>query len=241
MPDQPSPNAGAGYRGFQNPDTGATDFGTLSFIIRAILSEMATTTLVKVMAVTNAGSLAAPGTVDILPLVNMLDGANNAYPHRVVYGCPYMRWQGGTNMIVLDPQVGDIGIAVFASRDISSVIANKGQANPGSRRQYSMADGLYLGSVLNPIATQFIQFSLAGIRIHSTNLLQLDAPNIILHADEAVVINADASMTITTPTLTINGDVNTVGVLTNNSIDVGSGHLHSGVSTGIQNTGPPIP
>ena len=39
---------------------------------------------------------------------------------------------------------------------------------------------------------------------------------------------------------TVNGNVETTGTLKNNSVNVGSTHKHSGVTTGISNTGNPI-
>jgi len=154
-----------GYQGAQQPGDGAGDFGAQSFLVRQILSRVNTCTLVKVVSVTNAGGVSPVGFVDAQPLVNQVDGAGNAVPHGVLHHLAYFRLQGGTNAVILDPQVGDIGIAVFADHDISSVVANKAQANPGSWRRFNMADGLYFGGVLNDTPVQFVQFSASGINI----------------------------------------------------------------------------
>src|SRR6185312_7579436 len=119
--------------------------------------------------------------------------------------------------IILDPQVGDIGIAIFADHDISSVAANKAQANPGSWRRFSMADALYVGGLLNGVPGQYVQFSSAGIELHSPTRITLDAPDIVMQAP-TIEMNADTSITATTPIFTINGDA-----VINGGISQGSG------------------
>jgi hypothetical protein len=151
--------------------------------------------------------------VDIKPLVNQVDGAGNVVPHGVIYHCPYFRYQGGSNAIILDPVVGDIGLAVFAERDISSAVASQAQAAPGSWRQHDMADGMYVGGFLGKAApTQFVEFSASGITITSPTKITLTAP--------AVQINS---------TVTCTGDVVAGGI----SLD---SHVHGGVVTGGSNT-----
>jgi hypothetical protein len=200
----PNQIANEGSAGIKQPGDASTEFNVFEFIVESLLSKKATATLVQVKGVTNAGGVSPVGYVDILPLVNQIDGAGNAVPHGVIYHCPYQRLQGGGNAVIIDPQVGDIGIAIFADRDISSVAANKGQANPGSRRRFDMADGLYIGGVLNGTPTQYVEFSTAGIKIHSPTAINLEAPDVQINA-ATVEINASSSTTINTPTFTVNG------------------------------------
>jgi hypothetical protein len=213
----PPVNNGLGFRGFQEPDTASDRFNAHSFLIKSMLSRVRTATLVQVQAVTNAGGLTAVGMVNILPLVNQTDGAGNVMPHATIFACPYLRIQGGANAVILDPQVGDIGIAVFADRDISSVTANQAQANPGSRRQHDMADALYLGGVLNGVPTQYVQFNASGLTLVSPNSVTIQAPNIMLA-----------------------GNVASIGTFTNNGHAIGSTHEHSGVATGMGTSGMPV-
>lgn len=56
----------------------------------------------------------------------------------------------------------------------------------------------------------------------------------------SVNMDVAGSVNLAAPEFNINGDVNTNGALTNNGIDVGSGHLHSGVVIGAANTGAPV-
>ena len=197
--------SGAGFTGFQTPGSAASEFNAIAFLVQSLMSGMATATMVKVKGVTNAGAVSPVGYVDIQPMVNQVDGAGVAVPHGTIYKCPYQRMQGGANAIILDPQVGDIGVAVFADRDISSASANRAPSNPGSSRRFDMADGLYLGGFLNGTPTQYVQFSTAGITISSPTLVKLSAPDVQI-SSATLEINATSSASITTPTFTVNGN-----------------------------------
>jgi hypothetical protein len=158
----PTP-ANSAYIGPQDPTSGSDEFNAHAFLVEQLLNRVSTATLVKIISCTNAGADSPVGLVNVQPLVNQLDGSGNATPHTTIYNLAYFRLQGGTNAVIIDPQVGDIGIAVFADRDISSVKSNKAQSNPGSYRRFNMADGLYIGGVLNGTPVCYIQFVDGGI------------------------------------------------------------------------------
>ena len=152
-------------QGFQTPESIGDDYNAHAFLIQSLLNRAATATLVQVKAVTNAGGIAPVGYVDVQPMVAQVDGVGNAVPHGGVHNLPYFRIQGGASAIILDPQVGDIGVAVFCDHDISAVKASKAPATPGSWRRFDMADGVYIGGVLNGTPTQYIAFTSSGISI----------------------------------------------------------------------------
>jgi hypothetical protein len=120
--------------------------------------------------VSNDGGVSPVGTVDVRPLVHQMAGNRTAVPHGVIYKIPYMRLQGGANAIILDPQVGDIGMCGFCSRDSSTVVATRKAALPASLRKYNWSDGLYIGGFLNAVPTQYIRFSDDGIGIVTPEL-----------------------------------------------------------------------
>jgi hypothetical protein len=167
-------------KGLQDPESGVTEYNALSFLVRQMLAELSTSTLVKVTKVTNSGGVAAVGFVDVQPLVDQQDGFGNAVPHGVLHNLPYFRMQGGVNAVILDPAVGDIGFAVFADKDISVVKNTKKQASPGSARRFSMSDGIYLGGVLNGAPTNYVQFSGNDINITATGVVNVVSPEINL-------------------------------------------------------------
>jgi len=260
----PSSDANGIPSGQLKPQSTWGEFNNMAFMVQQALGKMQTATLVRIESCTNSGGLSPVGYVDVTPLVNQLDGQGHPTPHVTIYNLPYFRLQGGANGIIIDPQKGDIGVCVFASRDISKIKATKKQGNPGSHRQYSFSDGMYLGGMLNGIPTQYIQFSAAGIRIHSTTQVKIDAPDVLIVA-QTVEINASTSTTVTTPTFTVNGDavVNGHTTMAGGIAQTGGGvamfsgsmtvtgdvtaqgtsvhnHVHGGVVPGGGNTGAPV-
>lgn len=151
-------------QGYWEPTSSSSEANAFEFQVEQKLGHVRTCTVVKVISCTNTGGLAPVGSVDVQPLVNMVDGvASAATPHATVHSLPYVRIQGGvTGAVICDPRPGDIGIAIICDRDISNVKANKAQANPGSRRRFDFADGVYLGGILNGTPTQYLQFVEGG-------------------------------------------------------------------------------
>ncbi|WP_175784658.1 oxidoreductase [Burkholderia ambifaria] len=247
-----------GYRGSANPTSGSSPFNEQSFLIWQILRTIAGARLVEVKAVTNAGSVSPVGFVDVLPLVNQLDGSDNAMPHGVIHNLPYFRLQGGSNAVIIDPQVGDIGVAIIEDRDISSVKVNRGTANPGSKRIFDMADGLYLGGFLNGAPNQYVQFSSAGISVVSPTKVTLQAPLIEVDASTSFTVNSPQSgfsgtvivqgllswlagmtgSTVSGVASFISGAVQFIGSITSNGHAIDSTHQHTN-SGGSGLGGPP--
>jgi hypothetical protein len=209
--------------GQQNPGTSASEYNALAFVVGQLLQKMQTVTLVRVVAVSNDGGVSPVGTVDVQPLVNQMSGDRKPTPHGTVYGVPYFRLQGGTDAVILDPKVGDMGMCAFASRDISAVKVAKAPANPGSFRMYDWADGLYFGGLLNGAPTQYVRFYAGGVDVVSPGVVTIQAPTVAVEGDLTV-----------SGTVVANGDVTGAGI----SLQT---HLHSGVMAGGANSGPPVP
>ena len=159
-------------------------YNNIRFVVEQALANVQTATIVKVVACSNSGGISPVGTVDVQILANQVSigagGQMVGTPHLTMYGLPYLRVQGGANAIIIDPQPGDIGIAVFASRDITNVKSTKAQANPGSFRMHDFSDGMYLGGLLNGTPVQYLQFGSSGISIVSPVELAGNAPSIHL-------------------------------------------------------------
>ena len=215
-------------------------YNNLRFVVGQALANVQTATIVKVIACSNDGGLSPVGTVDVQILANQVSigagGQMVGTPHLTMYGLPYLRIQGGSNAVIIDPQPGDIGIAVFASRDITNVKSTKAQANPGSFRMHDFADGIYLGGLLNAVPTQYVQFGSGGVTIVSPDTITLQAPNIVL---QGAVAQSGGNVTMAED-LTVGGDV--VADLTGSTFDgiPFATHKHIGVTSGSSNTGGPI-
>lgn len=217
---------------FQQASSAANDYTKLLFVFQQLMRGVATATLVRVDACTNDGGLVPTGTVDVTPLVNQVDGNGQPVPHMTIYGLPYGRLQGGSTAFIMDPKVGDIGLAVFASRDISSVKANKAPSNPASSRTNDYADGLYWGTFLGETPTQYIQANDSGITIHSPTKVTITAPEVDLVATSVVniqapTINLKGAVVQTDGNVTMGADLAVAGNET-----VGGGLAVTGTTTG---------
>ncbi len=211
----------------------ATDYATLRYVIQQLLARVATCTLVRVVACTNSGGVSPVGTVDVQPVVDMQTADGTRWKYDKLYKLPYIRVQGGANAVIIDPEPGDLGLAWFASRDISvakATLAPGGSdtAPPGSKRQFDISDGIYMGGLLNGAPTQYVRFTDDGVTVLSPSKVTIQAPTIELKG-AVVQTGGDVSMS---GTATVAVDV------------IGGGkslahHTHGGVTTGGGVTGPP--
>ncbi|MDG6346405.1 Gp138 family membrane-puncturing spike protein [Glaesserella parasuis] len=175
--------------------------GELGFIVSSLINRIQTVTLVQVKAV-NATGVAPVGTVDVQPMVAQIDGEGKAHAHGIIHNIPYFRLQGGSNAVVIDPKVGDIGMCGFCSRDISSIKANKAPSTPQSLRKFDYADGLYFGGFLNGVPEQYIFFKDSGIDVVATGEVYIKGSKIKLDAP----VETTSSLKVET-TITAGGDI----------------------------------
>lgn len=152
------------YNTFLNPSAPQSEINRFRFLFRREMAAIRTAMPVQVVAV-NATAM----TVDVQPMVQQTDGNGNVTDLPVLYGVPYSRWQGGQSGIILDPVVNDLGVICFSDRDASAFVAAKQKSPPGSNRRFSLADGFYVGMVLNPTPTQYLKFdpSTGGVDVVS--------------------------------------------------------------------------
>ena len=171
-------------QGVQNINTGSSDYNALSFIIQqAIRQQVNTCIVVKVVGVSG-------NYVDVLPLVTQIDGFGEAVAPTNLYKLPFMRYHGGICAVKLDPVIGDIGLAVFAQKDCSSVgVGTTEPQKPASFRENTMGNGFYIGGFLNKEPSCYVELKQSG----------------------EVVINAPAGLTINN-NVVVNGDVVASGI-----------------------------
>lgn len=181
------------------------------FIIGRMLGRVHTTQLVRVLAVRPTSGKV--GFVDVLPLVQETDTARKVIAQTPIYNVPFMRYQGGPSAVVLDPAAGDIGLASFAERDITSVKATTQAGPPATDRRHDIADALYIGGVLNPEPTQYVRFQpeAGGIDIHTPASITITADEditldaggaISLHSGTSTTLQADTSLSMQSGTTT---------------------------------------
>jgi hypothetical protein len=231
--------------GQQDPSSTSSEYNTFEFMVQQILGRVSTMKLVKVISVTSTGTLAAVGFVDVQPMVNMRDGNNQSTEHGIIHNVPFTRIQGGKNAVILDPQKDDIGWMACADRDISSVKKNKAISNPGSYRMLNIADGVYMGGLLNGVPENYLQFT--------------NDDKIVLFSKQDLTVKSNTKIVLEAPTVEIDGNIVVSGTWspkTGNQINFGSNtlvsadlhcgslvfttHKHGGVTTGGGSTGGPV-
>ena len=191
-------------KGVANYAAGNSQYNALSFMIQQAIREQVNTCIIcKVVGVSD-------GYVDVLPLVTQVSGKDEAIAPTTLYHLPFMRYHAGIAAVILNPVVGDIGLAVFAGKDCSNVkVGTSEPVPPASFRDNSMANGFFLGGFLNREPSTFIELKQNG----SINIVANGGINI-------------------TGNVTVNGDVTANGISLIN-------HVHSGVEAGGSNTGKP--
>lgn len=154
------------------------------------------------------------GTVNVQPLVSAVDSQGNAFEHGTIFGVPYYVPQAGGSAIVLVPVPGDVGIMLVCDRDITSAKQTLAPGPPQSGRSFDLSDSIYLGGLASAVpALQSITITSAGITIADAN-------------GNTIAMTA-AGISITGSSVKING------------VDF-STHIHSGVTTGAGDSGPPV-
>lgn len=233
------------------PAANASDVERIQFVVRAALSGLRTSGPVKVIGVTNDGGVSPIGYVDVEPQVSGVDGSGNAWPHGTIYNVPYMRIQGGSNAVIIDPNEGDIGIATVCDRDISTVKNTSAVASPGSLRRHDMSDMVYLMTIIAAAPTQYIQFNSSGINIVSPNPVSVQAASATVTASGNVSVTAGGSATVQAANAVVkaasiklqNAGTALLSLLNSAFASWAETHVHSngngGSNTGVPTTSPP--
>lgn len=236
-----------GNDAFFNRSSRGSEAGQWAFAFRSAMANVRTTIPVQVVAV-HGGGLGPVGRIDVQPLVQQTDSAGNVMSLPVLYGLPYLRWQGGQSAVILDPAVGDIGLACFADRDVSAVVSTGKLSPPGSNRRFSLADGFYVGATLNGTPTQYLQFDPTnGVTLNSPTAIKAqigtdaNAARLVMNGSGLVLSFGGHSITIDSSGIHHHGPVTGddaatyAGEGTFNGGHTVSGHHHQ--VTGIQTGG----
>jgi len=143
--------------GYRQPQDLSDSYNAFRFLFRQMTAEINTSIPCRVESVN------ADKTVNIVIMINQLLADKTASEHGIIYNVPYYQLQAGTFGIIAKPVVGDIGIALFSSRDITALkkVAQAAQptqpVNPGSLRRFDFSDVLYLGGVFNRDPESYIE------------------------------------------------------------------------------------
>ena len=197
-------------KGQKKPNTAGSEYNAMQFMVQqAIRQQVHTAIPVQVQAVSGL-------FVDVLPLVTNVDGFGEAVTPSTLFHLPVFRYHAGVGAVILDPVVGDIGLAVFAQADSSNVgEGTDSPQQPGSFRRYSMSDGFYLGGWHNAAPSVYVE----------------------IKQDGHVNIVAPSGVTVTSPSATFSGTMDIAGDCTIGGKSFLQ-HIHTGDSGGT--TSPPL-
>ena len=199
----------------------------IHFMIRQALAEHRTSVPVKILKV-HGGGVGKPPTVDVQVMIKQMDGVGQSSSHSTVYGIPVVRNQGGANVVINDPLVGDTGHLIVSDRDISSFKNNDGaESNPGSMRRHDLADGVYHPAHSMPVTPkQYVHFKDGvGIDIYDCNGNKIELTS--------------AGVKINGTLIDLHGNIKGAGDIqtsTNTTLDT---HLHQNAG-GAGDSGPPV-
>lgn len=211
------------------------------FIILDLLRSVHTCTLVKVLAVRPVSGKV--GFVDILPLVQDVDTSGVVLAQSPIYNVPYLRYQGGTSAVILDPAIGDTGLALFAERDITNVKSTQQPGPAATDRTHSSADGLYIGGVLNADPIQWVKFlpDAAGIDVHTPGPLTGTAGGgMTLNVTGTANIVSSGAATLQAPSISLkNSGAALLKLLNSVFATWAASHTHNGVQPGAGTSGGP--
>ena len=209
-------------------NSGASEYNAISFLVEQMIKGMVNTAIpVRVDSCTKPGVGGAAGYVSATPLVQQRGADGKALMPVSLPQLPYYRVQAGTAAVVLDPQPGDIGLAVFSQQDASNVKAGTSEpVQAGSFRAFDMSDGYYCCSVLNQTPTTYVHLDpeKGEVTVKAPTKITIDAPQIELKGAVSMGGASGGADTITLDgNITTNGNFTTTG-------NVSAGHFYGPVN-----------
>lgn len=238
-------------KGTKKLTTANTPTNATSFLIDAILRDTVNTAeVVVVMGIDAGGPESMAGYVDVKPLVCQTDASGNTLPPATISRLPYSRMQGGFAALVIDPEPGDIGIAVFCKRDSSGVKQGaETPVQPASFRIFDQADGFYIGGFLNKIPEVWLELNQKKEAVlHAPTRVTVETQECIIDSPESYflgnvridgnVIWGGVGRGVDGPAQFRDGINNEGSVIRSNAITLDT-HTHTGVQAGGGNTGNP--
>lgn len=180
----------------------STDGNAQEFIFDKMLGEYAFIDLVRVIEVTGK-------TLTVQSLLLGRQDSGEGIDNLPIYNIPFLRLQRGASAVVMDPEIGDVGLMATCDKDISISKKTKKDSVPPSGRMHSKIDGVYLTGVysLNQEPTQYVRFNDSGIDIKSPRAVNINGLQVL----------SDGRLQL------VNGVI----------VDT---HVHSGVESGGANT-----
>ena len=185
-------------------NSGASEFNAISFLVEQAIKGMVNTAIpVRVDSCTKPGVGGAAGYVSATPLVQQRGADGKALDTVSIPQLPYFRLQCGSAAVVLDPQPGDIGLAICSQQDSSNVQA-------GSFRCFDMSDGFFVSCHYGQTPTTYIHLDpeTGEVTVKAPTKITLDAPTIELKGSLQM---GNAAGDASGGTITLTGNIQATG------------------------------
>lgn len=184
----------------------------------------------------------------------LLDEQNNATSVQLplLADVPICFPRAGGFALTVPLSAGDEVLVVFSSRAIDSWWQSGGVGEPVEARMHDLSDGFaILAPTSQPKKLPAVQSDGIELRTEDrTTYIKLTEDTIyikgnIIHEGNTNQTGnlqqvGNVSLGGGAGTATINANLATTGTITNNGKDIGSTHMHSGVTAGAANTGAPV-
>lgn len=215
----------SGRKSSLSPFTSTSEQNALDYLmLTKILTTVHTAIPVRVDKVVRPNHSGGAGYLSATPLIMQVDNEGNGLPQVSIPKLRWFRYQAGTCAIICDPKAGDVGLAVFAQRDVSVLTGGNEPKRPDTYRAFDMSDGFYIGGYWGQIPQTYIEINDGQVEIKAN-------VHIIGKVTTTDTITADKDI-ITKANVTATGDVS------GKSISLSS-HVHGGVESGSSTTSTP--
>ena len=193
-------------------NSGASEYNAISFLVEQMIKGMVNTAIpVRVDSCTKPGVGGAAGYVSATPLVQQRGADGKSLQPVSLPQLPFFRLQCGTAAVVLDPQPGDVGLAVFSQQDASNIEAGKTDpVQAGSFRCFDMSDGFYVGGFYGQTPTTYVWLDpeKGEASIKAQTKISLEAPTIEL---KGALVMGNAAGDASGGTITLTGNIQATG------------------------------
>lgn len=168
----------------------------------------------------------ATNRATIKPLVMLGTTDGQKISRAQLSNIPVFRFGGGGFFIRFPVKPGDFGWLKATDRDMSLIMQRGGLEDwPNTLRQHSFSDGMFFPDTLK-------SWVIDGANADALVIQSLDGSVCVsLHSGKVKIEAADIEMV---------GNMSVTGTMTNNGVNIGSTHVHSGVDSGPSNTGGPL-
>ena len=178
----------------------------------------------------------------VRPLIRILKTDGTVVDRAQIASVPVLNLGGGGVVLSFNISPGDLGWVKASDRDISLFLQNETGEDvpPNTLRKHDFGDSLF-------IPDQFRNWNLDAGDAECAVLQTVDGLNRITIGPEGITLVSDVIVITDAPSVVTVGDVLQFGsyaVIGPGDISVGGvslrNHTHSGVTTGLGNTGPPV-